>query len=143
MDDVEEDDADDFPGVDPPQWDPVIDDDIELPGVDVDAEDAQQIEILDDLDIENFEPEPTVDVQTLVEQPFAPAAQVAPNQSEVVGPRCSERIRNKPSAYKPSMTGSKYAFAVSQLESHGVLHPDAHSFMQEDYAKPSQTSSRP
>jgi hypothetical protein len=101
--------------------------------VDVDAEDAQQIEILDDLDIENFEPEPIVDVETVVEQPLAPVAQVAPNQSEAVGPRRSGRIRNKPSAYEPIMTGSKYAFAVSQLESHGVLHPDAHSFMQEDF----------
>ena len=26
------------------------------------------------------------------------------------------------------MTGSKYAVAVSQLEDHGALHPDAHMF---------------
>ena len=31
------------------------------------------------------------------------------------------------------MTGSKYAYAVTQLESHGMLNPDAHMFVQEDF----------
>ena len=34
-------------------------------------------------------------------------------------------------AYVPSMTGSKYAVAITQLEDHGLLHPDLHeSFYQ-------------
>jgi hypothetical protein len=31
------------------------------------------------------------------------------------------------------MTGSKYSYAVTQLETHGVLHPDSHMFIQEDF----------
>jgi hypothetical protein len=31
------------------------------------------------------------------------------------------------------MTGSKYSYAVMQLETHGVLHPDSHMFVQEDF----------
>jgi hypothetical protein len=30
------------------------------------------------------------------------------------------------------MTGSKYFYAVTQLETHGVLLPDSHMFVQED-----------
>jgi hypothetical protein len=33
------------------------------------------------------------------------------------------------------MTGSKYAFAVTQLEEHGVLYPDAHMFAQSDFCQ--------
>ena len=31
------------------------------------------------------------------------------------------------------MTGSKYSYAVMQLETQGVLHPDYHMFVQEDF----------
>ena len=31
------------------------------------------------------------------------------------------------------MSGSKYSFAVDQLEWQGVLHPDTHMFVQEDF----------
>jgi hypothetical protein len=31
------------------------------------------------------------------------------------------------------MTGSKYSYAVTQLETHGVLNPDSHMFVQEDF----------
>jgi hypothetical protein len=30
------------------------------------------------------------------------------------------------------MPGSKYSYAVTQIESQGVLNPDAHMFVQED-----------
>ena len=32
----------------------------------------------------------------------------------------------------PSMTGKKYSYAITQLESQGEIHPDAHIFAQED-----------
>jgi hypothetical protein len=32
-----------------------------------------------------------------------------------------------------TMTGSKYSYAITQLETHGVLHPDSHMFVQEDF----------
>jgi hypothetical protein len=31
------------------------------------------------------------------------------------------------------MTGTKYSYAVTQLENDGVLHPEAHIFLQEDF----------
>jgi hypothetical protein len=31
------------------------------------------------------------------------------------------------------MTGSKYSYAVTQLESQGVLNPDAHMFVQDNF----------
>jgi hypothetical protein len=31
------------------------------------------------------------------------------------------------------MTGSKYLYAVTKLESQGVLYPDAHMFVQDDF----------
>jgi hypothetical protein len=31
------------------------------------------------------------------------------------------------------MRGSRYPYAVTQLESQGVLNPDAHMFVQEDF----------
>jgi hypothetical protein len=31
------------------------------------------------------------------------------------------------------MTGSNYSYAVTQLDSQGVLNPDAHMFVQEDF----------
>ena len=124
------------PGVDPNQLDPVIDDAVELPGVDVAAVDAQHdVEIMDDLDVNNFNRELII-VETVEEEPvvpMAPAAQEAPAVSEADGLRRSGRIQTQPRAYEPTLTGSKYAYAVTQLESHGVLHPDAHSFVQEGF----------
>jgi hypothetical protein len=70
---------------------------------------------------------------------LAPTPTVAPTQAmpePTVGPanipgvRSSTRVRfpTKP-GYTPSMSGSsKYAYAVTQLESKGALHPDAHMF---------------
>jgi hypothetical protein len=31
------------------------------------------------------------------------------------------------------MTSSKYSYAVTQLETQGVLNPDAHMFLQDDF----------
>jgi hypothetical protein len=45
--------------------------------------------------------------------------------------RRSTRSTTQPSSYIPSTTGSKYSCAVTQLENNGVLHPDAHMFLQE------------
>jgi hypothetical protein len=47
-----------------------------------------------------------------------------------------DQIRSHPQAkqaYTPSMTGSKYSDAVAHLETEGVLNPDAHMFVQEDF----------
>jgi hypothetical protein len=125
-------DADDveFPGVDP-----AINDHIEIPGVDDEEgpEDPapQEIEIDDDLDIPT-DPVP-IEVETVQE---ATAEQVAPVIEPIQLPalRRSGRVRTqtKP-GYVPSLTGSKYSYAVTQLESQGVLNPDAHMFSQGDF----------
>ena len=98
----------------------MFDDDIELPGVDAEKTKApQQVEIYD-LDIPG-DPDP-IQVETVEEEAVeyqAPAVQ-APKavQAEPIpdGPRCSARIRTSPKTYTPIMSGSKYSFAVEQLE---------------------------
>jgi hypothetical protein len=35
--------------------------------------------------------------------------------------------------YTPIISGSNYSYAVTQLESQGVLNPDAHMCVQEDF----------
>ena len=52
-------------------------------------------------------------------------------ESETVEPRRSTRERKPVSSYIPSMTGSKYAYAVTQLCEYGVVHLDAHTFVQD------------
>ena len=47
--------------------------------------------------------------------------------------RRSIRVRNKTEKYTPSMSVSKYSYAVTHLESQGVLNPDTHMFVQEEF----------
>ena len=104
---------------------------------------AEEVELaLDDLEVPENEilVDPEVPVQEEVQENVpvqaaaAPAAVPQPAQVEpeaTAGVRKSTRARSKPKSYVPSMTGSKYAFAVTQLENHGAMHPDLHmSFCQ-------------
>jgi hypothetical protein len=131
--DADEDDEEHLPGVVP-----VIADDIEIPGVDLegtktqDAVPAPQVEI-DDLDIHHDDPAP-IEVAPTQEEPASetPAPVALPAQAPDL--RRSTRARSqKNQGYTPSMSGSKYSYAVKQLESQGVLNPDAHMFVQEDF----------
>jgi hypothetical protein len=130
--DAEEDDDDHLPGVVP-----VIADDIEIPGVDVegtktqDSVPAPRVEI-DDLDIHHADPAPMEVAPTQTEPgPETPAPVALPAQSPEL--RRSTRARSQTNqGYIPSMSGSKYSYAVTQLESQGVLNPDSHMFVQED-----------
>ena len=115
----------------------VFDDDIDLPGVDAEETKApQQVEIYDidipgdpdPIQVETVEEEAVGYQATAVQAPEAVQAEPTPD-----GPRRSARIRTSPKTYTPSMSGSKYSFAVKQLEWQGVLHPDAHMFVQEDF----------
>jgi hypothetical protein len=56
--------------------------------------------------------------------------------------RRSTRTKTKPRAYIPSNSGSRYSYAVTQLESEGVLNPGADMFMQRDFyqAEPDERS---
>jgi hypothetical protein len=47
--------------------------------------------------------------------------------------RRSARTRNKPTTYTPTMSGSNYSYAITQLQNEEVLNPDAHEFLQNDF----------
>jgi hypothetical protein len=128
--DSTEDEDDYFPGVAP-----VITDAIEIPGVDVagteasDEVPAPQVEIYDPDDIPHDNPDP---IEVVPAQAVTVLAPVAPPAE--TGLRRSMRVQTQASqGYTPSMMGSKYSYAVTQLESQGVLYPYAHMFVQDDF----------
>ena len=47
------------------------------------------------------------------------------------GPRRSTKFISQPNTYATFMTGKRYAYAMTQLESQGVFHTYAHMFSQE------------
>jgi hypothetical protein len=131
--DNQEEDDDHLPGVVP-----VIADDIEITGVDLEGTETQdavptpQVEI-DDLDIHHANPAP-IEVAPTQEEPRTetPAPVALPAQAPDL--RRSTRVRSQTNhGYTPSLSGSKYSYAVTQLESQGVLNPDLHMFVQEDF----------
>jgi hypothetical protein len=123
--DFDDDDGDEIPGVDI----------VELPGVDVAAQDAEenpttQIVEIDDLNIPTPDT-PPVEMETVAAAPVDQAPVAQPMETQ--GARRSTRIRTQTKAYEPSLTGSRYSNTVTQLESEGLLNPDAHMFVQEDF----------
>jgi hypothetical protein len=124
---------------------PGVIDDVELPGVDGDGleDPTPQVEIInDDLDIP--EDPPLIEVETVQEEtvpapvaePVAqpePVAEPVAQPEQATGLRRSARVRSKADQYVPSMHGSRYAYAATQIESEGVLNPDAHMFGQADF----------
>jgi hypothetical protein len=131
--DLDKEQEDQFPGVKP-----VIDDDIKIPGVDVagpealDEAPAPQVEI-NDLNIPQDDPVP-IEVAPPQEaaSPEIPTPVVTP--AHATGLCRSTRVRTQAKeAYTPRMTGSNYSYTVTQLETQGVLNPDAHMFVQENF----------
>jgi hypothetical protein len=117
---------------------PVIAHDIEITGVDVegtgtqDAVPATHFKI-DDLDIHHADPAP-IEVAPTQEEPRTetPATVALPAQAPDL---CrSTRVRSQTNqGYTPSLSGFKYSYAVTQLESQGVLNPDSHMVVQDDF----------
>jgi hypothetical protein len=112
---------------------PVIADAIEIPGVDVagpedlDEFPAPQVEIYDPENIPHDDPAP---IEVLPAQAVPVLAPVVPPAE--TGLNRSTRVRTQASqGYTPIMMGSKYSYALTQLESQGVLYPDAHMFVQD------------
>jgi hypothetical protein len=129
MDFAEEDDDDAVM----PVLDPVGIDGVELPRVDVAGQAPQTIEI-DVLDI----PQPDPPLIETFEEPTAPQMeQDKPTQvaqlMQTAGLRRSTRVKIQPNLYEPTMTGSKYSYAITQLETRGVLHRDPDMFVKEDF----------
>jgi hypothetical protein len=99
---------------------------------------ATQVEI-DDIDIPHDNPTP-IEVEPVHVIP-TPAPVAPPSAPDL---RRSMRVRIQVTrGYTPSMAGSKYSYAVTQLESQGVLNQDAHMFVQKDFyqAEPDVVSS--
>jgi hypothetical protein len=105
----------------------------ELPGVDVAGQAPQTIEI-DDLNIP--QPNPPL-IETVEELTVPQMEQDEPTQvaqlMETTGLQRSTCFKVQPKLYEPTMTGSKHSYAITQLMTHGVLHPDSHMFIQEDF----------
>jgi hypothetical protein len=131
--DAKEDDDDHLPGLGP-----VIADDIEITGVDVegtetqDAVPAPHVEI-DDLDIHHADQAPIEVAPTQAEpRTETPAPVALPAQAPEL--HRSTRVRSHTNqGYTPSLLGSKYSYSLTQLKSQGVLNPDSHMFVQEDF----------
>ena len=120
------------------------DDHVEIPGVDrgeieietppnenenpvIDDDKGIEIDILPD-DTQEAEPQPPLHQETTA----TPTKIETTAPVEIPGVRRYSRVKfQTKQAYIPSLSGSsKYAFAVTQLEAQGVLHPDAHMFFQ-------------
>jgi hypothetical protein len=124
------DDHEEIPGVDPRENETPQ---VETNDPDTPAIDDPRIEV-DILPDDNQEVEPPLVSQVPDEAPLpAPMANVAPD--EITGVRRSTRLKFQTKQdYIPSMSGSsKYAYAVTQLETQAVLHPDLHMFLQSDF----------
>jgi hypothetical protein len=131
--DDQEDDDDHLPGVVP-----LIANDIEITGVDVegtetqDAVTAPQVDN-DDLDIHHAGAAP-IEVAPTQEEPRTetPAPVSLPEQAPEL--RRPTRVRSQTNqGYTPSLSGSKYSYEVTQIKSQGVLNPDSHMFVKEDF----------
>ena len=70
---------------------------------------------------------PESEVAPQVETVVQPVETTAAEPAQSTGVRRSTRVKfQAKEPYVPSMTGSRYATAVTQLQSHGALHPDMH-----------------
>ena len=101
---------------------------IKIPGVDVDIQEPQVIGIVDPkippTNSAPIEPAPVHQADAVVE-PMPSIQKVDPEL------RRYSIVRTQTENYTPSMSGSKYSYAVTHLESQGLLNPDAHMFVQE------------
>jgi hypothetical protein len=121
-----------------PEVAPMIDDNIDIPGVDVagpealDEAPALQVEI-NDLNIPQDESAP---IEVAPTQEAAAPAMTIPVVTPAYAPglhRSTRARAHAKQAYTLSMTVSKYSYAVTQLDTQGLLNPDAHMFVQEDF----------
>jgi hypothetical protein len=134
-DDLTHDNHAEIPGVDRGEIETLQEVEAKEPDTPVIGEPRIEIDILPD---DNQEHEPPLLTPVPDAQEPTPIQIVTPD--EIPGVRRSTRVKFQPKQdYIPSMTGSsKYAYAGTQLETQGVLHPDLHMFHQSDvyYSEP-------
>ena len=147
-------DNDQLPGVGAGDCEaPVFDDGVELPGVDMGGNDDPPTVEIDDVDEAQDDPAPVAEDQAQdqappevvaetfdeaeAQEPAEPAVEpaVATDVPGAEAPCRSARDRSTPKSYAPSMTGTRCSCAAAQLECQGVMNPDAHMFMQEDFCQ--------
>jgi hypothetical protein len=126
----------------------LIEDDVDIPGVDIAeipgvgmdnqtyAGNDSAPPNADNVESDNLDTPPT-DPSSVAAENTTDAAE---NTTDVAQPiatqgekRRSTRIRTQTKAYTPSFSGSKYSYAVTQLQNNGLLNPDAHMFLQGDF----------
>jgi hypothetical protein len=116
----------------------------EYPQLDMQPTDAPQIPGVDGDNTPNDTPQiPGVDgdkkqpinpPQIAATEPVTIQREAMENAQHLVPAlRRSARSRNKPTTYTPTMSGSKYSYAITQLQNEEVLYPDAHMFLQNDF----------
>ena len=120
------------------------DENVELPGVDGSA-DLQQNQTPPNIEVDdppihapNIEPVANAgdELTTMQRAPTDTGAKSAPPQQPAIEPGLCRSSRNRTKTkpgYVPSLKGTKYSYAVTQLEQQGVLNPDAHMFMQQEF----------
>ena len=118
-------------------------DDIELPGVDTgidDSDDANQAppdfpkpeinindpNIVQPADQQLIEQQPPNAEVPVFDEPVQPPVELSN------GPRRFTRIRRQEQRYVPTIQGSRYSYAATQIAK-GVLYPDSHMFVQDDF----------
>jgi hypothetical protein len=134
----------------------LIENDVDIPGVDIDEIPGVDIAEITGVDMDNEtyagndSAPPNADnvdsdnLDTPPPDPSTVAAEnttaAADNTTDVAQPittqdetRRSTRIRTQTKAYTPGFSGSKYSYAVTQLQNDGLLNPDAHMFLQGDF----------
>jgi hypothetical protein len=107
-----------------------VDEDPQIPGVEGDTRiEVNRIAGMDDGD----EDRTTTNTPHITVEGGEGRDPTQANSAEPSLIRRSARTKTQPKAYIPSMSGSRYSYAVTQLESEGVLNLDAHIFMQRDF----------
>ena len=86
----------------------------------------------DSVEVEKFDPTFENNQETVV--PYVEELVVIkPSVDEQVELRRSTRERKPVSRYIPSMSGSKYGYAVMQLSDEGIIFPEAHAIVQNEF----------
>ena len=106
---------------------------VDLSGADMEEKEAPKFVEIGDPNIppDTHPIESETDPKAEFEVPYAPEVPT-PATVESLGIRRSTHVRPQWSTYTTSMEDKIYSCAMMQLESQGVIHPDAHMLAQED-----------
>ena len=101
---------------------------VEIPGVYMEWQQAHAPPQVVDLDDHDIPQDPSLIAPEVPTEPDGPTRF---STLATEGPRRSTRVKYQPDTYIPSMTGKGCEYYMTQIDSQGVLHPDAHMFAKE------------